>query len=70
MANNLSLYVPSPSGVERLDRRTSDVVKYLTRVASTYPEGTLAIFYTGTGTRQYRKHYRGKWELIRQTVGP
>lgn len=68
--DKLTFYIPGPDGATRKDAFTTDVGKYLARVAASYPEGTLAVHFTGGGTRQYRKHYSKAWELVRQTVGP
>lgn len=71
---NITIHIPhsdttSPSGtyIETLERHVKDPVKYLER--SDYPEDTIAIYRTPTGTLQYRRHFRG-WRVMRQTVGP
>lgn len=71
MSRNLSIYVPGDDGeVERIDRKVKDLGAYLKRVARNYPEGTVAIYFTGGGTHHYRKHVRGQFEFVRQTIGP
>jgi hypothetical protein len=68
---NLTIIVPQKDGSSlTVTRHVKDPRAYLDRVASDYPEGTQAIFHTGRGTHQYRKHYRGSFEFTRQTIGP
>lgn len=69
-APNLTLCIPSREGVQVEHRATRDVGRYLDRNLARYPEGTLAVFFTGGGTRQYRRIFNRGWELVRQTVGP
>lgn len=68
--SKLTFYVPGPDGATKKDAFTTNVEKYLYRVANSFPENTLAVHFTGNGTRQYRKTYSRAWEFVRQTVGP